>query len=113
MIPKSFQLLSYTWTVKLHPGPIPYEDTTANGLCDFANKTIVLNADQEPEAIWHAWLHEVAHAVLEAIGRVKLSADEGFVDSLSGALAQVLRPAPRKAPARPRAAGRARPKPGR
>ena len=113
MIPKTFQLLSYTWTVVMHDGPMVEGDQQCNGLCDFQNHVITLNKQLDAETLWHTWLHEVTHAVLDAIGRVKLGNDEGFVDSLSGALAQALRPASGKASVRPAAAAKGRRKPAR
>lgn len=41
--------------------------------------------------VWHTLGHEIAHAVLEHIGREDLSKDEAFVDTLGGAMIQVYR----------------------
>jgi hypothetical protein len=103
MIPKKFNLLGYTWTVKIHDGPVEAPDgDKCSGFCDYETCTIALDGSMKPEALWHAYLHEITHAVLNAIGREKLNNDEGFVDSFSGALAQVLKPAPKTTRARPR-----------
>lgn len=103
MIPKTFQLLGYTWTVAISSGPLKGDaDEKLYGLCDYDTHTIHLAGDLEPVMLWHTFMHEVLHACLAAIGREKLNLDEGFVDGLSGALAQALTPGTK--PARPRAA---------
>jgi len=90
MIPKQFKLLNYTWTVVMHAGPVSAEDgDLVKGLCDFDMRRITLDATLEAEVLWHTWLHELTHAVLHAVGRSVLAADEDFVDSFSGGLAQV------------------------
>lgn len=90
MIPKQFKLLNYTWTVVGHLGMIPENGRQLYGKCDHNNHTITLNIAAPPAVVWHTFLHELLHAALEATGRTQLSADEDFVDSLSGALAQAL-----------------------
>lgn len=106
MIPKHFNLLGYNWAVVTSNGPLfateePKE--VLHGYCDFTTHTIYLSGDLKGLDLWHTFLHELLHAALEAIGRPKLGADEGLVDSLSGALAQALNPglktvrAPRRA----------------
>ena len=90
MIPKQFKLLNYTWTVVMNPGPVRAEDgDMVKGLCDYDRRTITLDATLEPVVLWHAWHHELMHAVFYALGRYEQSDDEGLVDSVGGALAQV------------------------
>jgi len=101
MIPKRFKLLNYTWSVVGHRGMIPEKGLQLYGKCDHDKHVITINIEAAPDVIWHTFLHELMHATLEATGRTALSADEDFVDSLSGALAQALpnpvrRPTPRK-----------------
>lgn len=91
MIPKRFKLLNYTWSVIGHEGMIPAaRGVQLYGQCDHNNHTITLNIAAPPDVVWHTFLHELVHAALEATGRTALSADEDFVDSISGALAQAL-----------------------
>lgn len=93
MIPKQFKLLNYTWRVVLESGPVIHEDGDAcHGVCEIDSRTIRLNGALDPELLWHTWLHELTHAILTAVGRSALSADEDFVDSFSGGLAQVYPP---------------------
>lgn len=108
-IPSTFQLLNYTWTVVLTDGPVPNdENKTLHGNCDHDARVITLNGQLDPEMLGHTWLHEVLHAILTAIGRERLSKDEGFVDAVSGALAQVLQTGATKSS---RSAARRRSKP--
>lgn len=91
MIPKRFKLLNYTWSVIGHEGMIPGpRGIQLYGKCDHDKHELTLNIAAPPDVVWHTFLHELMHAVLEATGRTALSADEDFVDSLSGALAQCL-----------------------
>ena len=88
-IPSKFKLVNYTWSVVMHPGPINEDGDTCHGTCCFNTRTITLDATLDPELLWHTWLHELLHAILNALGRPGLNEDEGLVDSVSGALAQV------------------------
>ena len=90
MIPKQFKLLNYTWAVVGFPGMIPEGGRLLYGKCDHNEHVLTLNIAAPPSVVWHTFLHELLHAALEATGRTQLSADEDFVDSLSGALAQAL-----------------------
>lgn len=93
-IPKSFQLMGYTWTVVVHKAHLADPDAAGHlfGMCDYNQHVIHISGGLTPEARWHTFLHELTHAVLGAIGREKLNKDEGFVDGFSGALAQALSP---------------------
>lgn len=93
MIPKQFKLLNYTWTVEMVPGPVIHADgDECHGTCDTDKRLIRLDATLDREMLWHTWLHELTHAILSALGRSAHSADEDFVDSFSGGLAQVYPP---------------------
>lgn len=90
MIPKQFKLVNYTWSVVVSPTPLPMDDgARVFGWCDTDTRTITLDGTLDPEQLWHTWLHELTHAILNALGRSALFADEDFVDSFSGGLAQV------------------------
>lgn len=89
MIPKQFKLLNYTWTVVMVPGAVMSEGKPCHGTCDTDTRMIHLDATMDAELLWHTWLHELTHAILNAIGRGKLFRDEDFVDSFAGGLAQV------------------------
>lgn len=91
MIPKSFQLLGYKWRVRMVVGLKEVSSgDKLDGYCDFQKHLVFVEAGLPPAEQWHTFLHELLHASLEAIGRPELSASEGFVDALSGALAQAL-----------------------
>lgn len=111
MIPKTFSLLGYKWTVKTIDGLLNSEGEPVFGLCDFDNHKISLDSSLADTKLWHTFLHEMLHAALYSLGRNKLCDDEGFVDALSGALAQALKP--EIASARPRAARKGHSKPSR
>jgi hypothetical protein len=94
IIPKQFKLMAHTWTVVHVPGMItdPTDGETCRGLCQFDSLTIRVNVAQAPSMVMHTYLHEVMHAVLWSLGRKECD-DENFVDSVAGALTQVLEPA--------------------
>jgi hypothetical protein len=58
------------------------------GFCDYEASRIVLGRHRTREALEHTYFHELAHSLLEAIGRPKLSRDEALVDALGAALHQ-------------------------
>lgn len=91
IIPTQFKLMAHTWTVIHAPGMItdPADGDTCRGLCQFDTLTIHINVAQPPSMVAHTYLHEVMHAVLWTLGRVECD-NELFVDSVAGALAQVL-----------------------
>ena len=90
MIPKKFKLFAHTWTVEHHHGMITAPDgDICRGFCDFAALNIKVNVDQAPSMVMHTYLHEVMHAVLWSLGHT-LADDENFVDSVAGALAQMV-----------------------
>lgn len=91
ILPTQFKLMAHTWTVVHHPGMItdPEDGETCRGLCQFDSLTIRVNVAQPPSMVLHTYLHEVMHAVLWSLGR-KECEDELLVDSVAGALTQVL-----------------------
>jgi hypothetical protein len=58
------------------------------GLCDLDGSRIILGKHRTREAYEHTYFHELAHALLEAVGKPKLSGDEALVDALGAALHQ-------------------------
>lgn len=88
-IPDSFQLGAHTITVLKN---VKLADGTYGEWFE-ATKTIKLRPIKKawgPHFADQVFLHEVAHAVLEFIGRKELSEDEGFVDSISEAVLQII-----------------------
>lgn len=110
MIPKTFHLLGYKWTVKTIDSLVNSEGEPVFGLCDFDAHRISLDSKLAGAELWHTFLHELLHAALYSLGRNKLCDDEGFVDALSGALAQALKPQKQTKRARPSAAQSSRQK---
>lgn len=90
-IPTSFQLMGHRWTVIHVLGMIrdPGDGDECRGLCQFDELTIQVNIAQPESMVMHTFMHEVMHAVFWALGRSEVS-DENMVDSIGGALAQVL-----------------------
>lgn len=89
ILPTRFQLGPHEWRVVAVPGMIRADDgDLCRGLCKFDELTCYVNTDQPPTMVRHTFMHELLHAALWSLGS-KLTDDEGFVDSLSGALVQV------------------------
>jgi hypothetical protein len=92
MLPKSFKLLAHTWTVEGMHGAFEEDGDLCNGICDFRTLSIRVNIDAAPSLVLHSFWHEVMHALLWSIGH-ELQTNEGFVDAVGCALAQVLQSA--------------------
>lgn len=87
-IPKSFQLMGQTYSVRIVPKP-EWKDPEDVGVLDGAAREIlILKADKA--TMEQVWLHEVEHAILVAMGRDKLSKDEAFIDVHAAMLHQIL-----------------------
>lgn len=89
LIPRQFKLLAHPWTVEPVHGTFEVDGDACNGCCDFSTLTIRVNVDLPPSLVVHSFMHEVMHAVLWSLGH-PLATDEGFVDSVGCALAQVM-----------------------
>ncbi len=89
-VPREFILLGRTYKV-LQP---PRVDKEGNlGDCNSDAALIKVRRNLKKELKEHTFLHEMTHAILDSLGYNKLSNDEKFVDSFSGALYQVLKTA--------------------
>ncbi len=89
-VPKEFLLLGRTYKVSQ---PTKVDSKGSLGDCDSATAMIKVRRNLKKELKEHTYLHEVTHAILDSLGYEKLSMDEKFVDSFSGALYQVLKTA--------------------
>lgn len=89
-IPKSFCLLGLTYTVSILPDS-EWPDGDAVGCFSPDTRHIRLRANRDRAALSHVFLHEATHAILNAMGRDRLYADEAFVDLFSGFLHQLLK----------------------
>lgn len=89
VIPKKFQLMGHTWTVEHVDGEFDVEGDSCNGVCCFATLTVKVNVSNATSLVQHSFMHEIMHAVLWTLGH-PLATDEGFVDGVGAALAQVL-----------------------
>jgi hypothetical protein len=92
-IPSSFQIANRSYTVR-------YASATelktkgwkgSDGVHSGERAEIILRPGLHKEYEWHTFLHELVHAMLEALGRDDLSKDEMFVDILGGAIHQFLK----------------------
>ena len=92
MIPKYFDLMGHAIEVrqvKVPPGIKDEIDSHATWQKD--KQLITINVFGQSETLLHhTYLHEVTHAILDAMGKEDLSKDEEFVDMFSGLLHQVL-----------------------
>lgn len=87
MIPKKFTLVNRTYTVQDMPAEIA---ESRLGDCNSIEARIRLAKGQPPECLEHTFYHELAHALLDASTKPKLSKKEGFVDSLGALLHQFM-----------------------
>jgi hypothetical protein len=88
MIPKKFQLMGKSFTVKVI-GKNNWEDPEIWGQCDFANNTIEV-LDLNPETNEQTFFHELVHAILMTMNN-KLNKNETFVDMFGALLHQALK----------------------
>jgi hypothetical protein len=85
MIPKRFQLVNRTYTVKSMPAEIAEKK---HGDVDREMGLVRLAKDKAQQSTEHTFYHELAHALLWASTKPKLSDNEKFVDSLGALLHQ-------------------------
>jgi hypothetical protein len=87
-IPKSFELLGHTITVKV----INKRDWKYDGEWGWwdPGRNEILLVRQPRTQLRHSFWHEAGHAILDLMGHTKLSANEAFVDQLGGLLAQLM-----------------------
>jgi hypothetical protein len=90
-LPVQFDLLGYTWKVSEDPKLLTQE-ADARGICQFGLTSIRVAplsqiSKQEQE---HTLLHELVHAILNAMGQTTLNDDEAWVDTFSAMLHQIL-----------------------
>ncbi|MBT8450108.1 MAG: hypothetical protein KJO69_10485 [Gammaproteobacteria bacterium] len=85
-IPSKFKLYNHTVKVEDHS----LRDAGKYGDWDQDTNTIRLFTNGVcDDVIIHTYYHELAHAMLDVIGRGDLSGDEPLVDQLGGLLAQL------------------------
>lgn len=87
MIPKAFQLVNRTYKVQKMPPEIA-KSLNRMGDCSRVEAVIRLDNEQPKESLEHTFYHELAHALLDASTKPKLSHNEDFVDSLGALLHQ-------------------------
>ncbi len=88
MIPKTFQLLGRTITVK----EVEQVDVDNDlGLWIAHQDEIRIRKDQSKGAKEHTFFHELAHAIFELGGHEKLSKDEALVDLVGGLIHQYMK----------------------
>lgn len=87
LIPKKFKLFGKTWKVS-QPWKV-YKDNR-DGECNYQKSIIKLRRTLNKENKEITYLHEVLHAVYDAIGYPELRDNEELIDRQSKALHQVL-----------------------
>lgn len=87
-IPTQVCLLGYTLKVKIiAEDDWPHED--AVGIF-YPDKQEIQIVRATPDMMGHAYLHELTHAILNAMSEDRLYKNERFVDTFSGLLHQAL-----------------------
>lgn len=86
-IPTEFQLYGRTYKVR---AMTEAEDDQYNayGIHEFEDALIAIDMTQKSSLRMETFWHELAHALLDATGRFKLSEDEKFVGQLGNLLHQ-------------------------
>lgn len=93
-IPKSFKVAGKTYEVRLDCDKRLLEQKIV-GQCSYPSCTIKLNCfsdniKQSKECVQHTYLHEVWHAIWNALGEDELRSDERRANAFSELLLQVL-----------------------
>lgn len=88
-IPTSFQLVNRKYTVEVLPKEVA-EDLGRHGDCNRSKAVIRVELDY-PDNSEHTFYHELAHALLYATTKPKLSEKEDFVDSLGAVIHQFMK----------------------
>lgn len=90
-IPETFECAGYNWRVR-------YDDKLKKrekcvGFTDWKLHEVVLWSKLSGDELYHTFLHEVTHVVLNAMGLHKYNADkyDDTVDAFAGLLYQVLK----------------------
>lgn len=89
MIPKSFKIVNRRYSVKAYDKGYAAE-LNRYGDCDRGAALIRLDTKQPTENLQHSFYHELAHALLYASTKPKLSNNEEFVDSLGALIHQFM-----------------------
>jgi len=91
MIPKSFTLINRTYDVVAFT-PNMGDVAEAHGAMSREKALVWLNTEDSSsaESLAHTFFHELAHALLEAASRDKLSDNEELVDQLGALLHQYM-----------------------
>lgn len=89
-IPLQFTLMNRDYQVRkaLQEEADKMESIGLLGHCDYDEALIILGKHSNRDSFEHTYYHELAHALLVAAGKPKLSEDEALVDALGAALHQ-------------------------
>ena len=87
MIPKKFTLVNCTYKVESLPDEL---ESDRLGDCNRTQARVRLAKGLPRQSKEHTFYHELAHALLDASTKPKLSKNEDFVDSLGALLHQYM-----------------------
>lgn len=88
-LPTSFALMNREYRVRrATEAELKEAEDGLYGFCDYEEAEIVLFPHKNRDHAEHTYFHELAHALLMAIGRPDLAENEALVDSLAAALHQ-------------------------
>lgn len=87
-IPRRFTLLGTEFTVTIVPAE-KWDESDAVAYCIPETATVKIKRNQQ-QMMEHAYLHELMHLIVHAIGNEELYKDEAFIDMVSGLIHQAL-----------------------
>ena len=91
--PKQIKILNLTYEIRWVDRQIEAA-TDSHGFCDVSEQLIVVNGDQKPEAVADTLLHEIMHALFDALALAGEQTEERLVRLLSTGLCTVLQDNP-------------------
>tara|TARA_Y100001951_G_C11202667_1_gene218071 strand:- start:155 stop:469 length:315 start_codon:yes stop_codon:yes gene_type:complete len=92
-LPKHLKILNLTYQIRWVDRQIETA-TDSHGFCDTSEQLIVVNADQNPEALADTVLHEINHALFSAFAITGEVPEERIVRLLATGVCTVLRDNP-------------------
>jgi Zn-dependent peptidase ImmA (M78 family) len=91
--PKQIKILNLMYQIRWVDRQIEAA-TDSHGFCDVSEQLIVVNGDQQPQAVADTLLHEITHALFDALALAGEQTEERLVRLLSTGLCTVLQDNP-------------------